>query len=450
MARAIRIPTTKLPPSEPGNRRATMLTAASVAKLKPHPERRREIPDRRMPGLYLLVQPSGRKSWAVRYRRDGKSRKYTIGPYPAFDLSAARREAAQVLQRAELGGDPAREKWIERRRRAEAKDDFENVVRLFIQRHAIGSKGIAEPQLRTWWKVARALGLGRSPSRDEPDKLVVVKDGIVAKWGERKLGDIHRRDIKDLLGTIVARDAPIQANRVLGYLHKVFAWAVDDELISVNPCAGVKPLTKEVSRARVLSDAEIVRFWSATAVVSEHEQFGQVLRLLLLTGCRLNEVAGMLSGELSDDLGPGTWDIPGTRTKNKRPHMVPLSPLALDVLATARPVGNLMFSITGKRPITGWSKVKHRLDAEMKVPPWRLHDLRRTATTRMADLGVLPHIVEACVNHVSGAKAGVAGTYNRAEYLKERRSAFERLAAHIEHITSGKPADNVVALSRRG
>ena len=128
----------------------------------------------------------------------------------------------------------------------------------------------------------------------------------------------------------------------------MFSWAVDDELIAVNPCAGVKPPTKEASRERVLSDAEIVKFWSATAVVSEHEQFGQVLRLLLLTGCRLNEVAGMLSGELSDDLGPGTWDIPGTRTKNKRPHMVPLSPLARDVLATARPVGNLMFSIKGR------------------------------------------------------------------------------------------------------
>jgi integrase len=193
----------------------------------------------------------------------------------------------------------------------------------------------------------------------------------------------------------------------------------------------------------VLSDAEIVQFWAATLVVGD--PFRQIMQLLLLTACRCDEVAGMTRNELSED--GATWDIPGERTKNKEDFVVPLSPLARDILATARPIGNLMFSLNGRGKVTGWSRAKRQLDAAMKpTTPWVLHDLRRTASTGMGGIGILPHVIEACLNHISGFKAGVAGIYNKYEYLPEKKAAFERWAAHVEGLVSGKPAAKVVAL----
>jgi integrase len=205
-----------------------------------------------------------------------------------------------------------------------------------------------------------------------------------------------------------------------------------------------------------------------------------------LTGCRLNEVAGMRRSELSDD---GTvWTIPGERTKNRRTHVVPLPPMARTLIATASTAGDLVFTTDGAHPVAIGSKIKRRLDAKMKllklfeganghpakaieelkrwasspkgkaaiadrtldgkILSWRVHDLRRTCATGMAEIGIAPHIVEAALNHVSGAKAGVAGTYNRAAYAPEKKAALGRWAAHIEHLLSGKPAKVVVPLHR--
>jgi integrase len=156
----------------------------------------------------------------------------------------------------------------------------------------------------------------------------------------------------------------------------------------------------------------------------------------------------MLRDELTDD--NATWNIPGARTKNGRPHVVPLPPLARQIIKAAagkRPTP-LCFTTNGKSPVSGWSKLKARLDRAMAIPQWRLHDLRRTAATGMAEIGIPPHIVEACLNHISGAKAGVAGTYNRAAYAAEKRAALERWAAHVEGLIGVRPAATVVPLHR--
>jgi integrase len=195
-----------------------------------------------------------------------------------------------------------------------------------------------------------------------------------------------------------------------------------------------------------LTDAEIVKFWSA--VDAERKEFSGLLKLLLLTGCRLNEVAGMRRAELSDD--GATWSIPGERTKNKRPHIVPLAPLAREILATMAGDGELVFTTTGRSPVSGWSRIKTSLDGAMAIPPWRLHDLRRTAATGMAEIGIAPHIVEAALNHISGAKAGVAGTYNRAAYAPEKRAALERWASHVQGLVCGQPANIVNMRKARG
>jgi integrase len=172
------------------------------------------------------------------------------------------------------------------------------------------------------------------------------------------------------------------------------------------------------------------------------------LKPLLLTGCRLNEVAAMTRGELSDD--GATWTIPSSRTKNKRAHVVPLPPLARAIIAGVKPIASAasyVFTTNGRSAISGWSAIKKVLDAAMgATSPWRLHDLRRTAATGMADIGIPPHIVEAALNHVSGAKAGVAGTYNRAAYANEKRAALERWALHIERLVSRGEPDKVVNL----
>ena len=137
-----------------------------------------------------------------------------------------------------------------------------------------------------------------------------------------------------------------------------------------------------------------------------------------------------MSRRIGDD--GAAWTIPGERTKNARVHVVSLSPLVRELIASVGTDNELVFTTNGTTPVSGWSKIKNRLDAAMQIPPWRLHDLRRTCATGMAEIGIAPHIVEAVLNHVSGARAGVAGVYNRAAYLPEKKAALERWAAHIE------------------
>jgi integrase len=233
--------------------------------------------------------------------------------------------------------------------------------------------------------------------------------------------------------------------------------------VAANPCTGVWRPGPPPARERVLTPAELRAFWAATDRVGE--PFGAALKLLLLTGARRDEVAGMRKQELSED--GATWTLPGERTKNHRAHVVPLPPLAQRILADVPHIeGPFVFTTTGKKPISGFSRMKARLDGLMlaaaqeqakaagrvpdavSIPPWRVHDLRRSAATGMAELGIAPHIVEACLNHVSGARAGVAGVYNRATYAAEKETALMRWAAHVEALVSGQPS-NVVSLPVR-
>ena len=215
-------------------------------------------------------------------------------------------------------------------------------------------------------------------------------------------------------------------------------------------------------RERTLTRDEIKWFWQACGAIDAPRvfgatrPFGALLKLLLLTGARLNEVAGMRRNELHDD---GTWRLPGSRTKNGRAHVVPLPPLARQLIANVQsPFDDLVFSTTGTTPVSGWSRMKRRLDADMlaiarndrgtrtTILKWRLHDLRRTAVTCMAELGIRPDVIELVVNHVSGSRSGIAGVYNKSELLEERREALERWSRHLQSIVLPKP-ENVIRLS---
>ena len=293
------------------------------------------------------------------------------------------------------------------------------------------------------------LGLAYPPTGGEPTP---IKNGLCERWSDKPIAEIDGHDVHSLIdetrrsgapGLERRSDGPTEARArvMLSCLSKMFGWLVQHRRLSQNPCKDVHRPEASRARDRVLTDAEIVKFWRATD--AERKELSALLKLLLLTGCRLNEVAGMTRAELSDD--GATWNIPGARTKNKRPHVVPLAPLARKMVGSGSE--GFVFTTTGRSPVSGWSKIKRRLDEAMKIPPWRLHDLRRTAATGMAEIGIAPHIVEAALNHVSGAKAGVAGTYNRAAYAEEKRAALERWASHVQGLVSERPA-NVVKMRK--
>jgi integrase len=439
---------------------AKALTAAAVAKFRAG-KFRREISDGTS-GLRLVIQPSGVKSWAVRFRRpNGKSAKLTLGTCDDngsedtqepvigghLGLAAARRLAAETRRQLALGRDPAAAYLAEKQRLRTAAietsaNTFSAAAMSFIEQYA-------RKKVRRWKEQARLLGL-------QPADLTLIRKGLVERWRDRPISEIDGYDIHSIVDETRRMGAPGLERRsdgvtesrgraMFAVLSILFRWLAQHRRIDRNPCADVHRPAAATARDRVLSDAEIVKFWAAADSVGG--PFGPLLKLLLLTGCRLNEVAGMRRTELSED--GTTWDIPGLRTKNRRPHRVLLAPLARELIAGMTGKRELVFTTNGRTPVSGWSKLKKRLDAAMRIPVWRVHDLRRTAATGMAEIGIPPHIVEATLNHISGAKAGVAGTYNRAAYLPERKAALERWAKHIAGLVAGKPASVVPIRGRR-
>jgi integrase len=406
---------------------AKALTAASIEKFKSNPAHRVEVPDGLLGGLYLVVQPSGAKSWAVRYRHAGRSRKHTLGPYPVLKLSDAREQAREVLQLVQKGADPAREKKIERRRAVEAKDDFDCVARLFIERHQ-------RPNNRSWREAARLVGL--VPDADDLQTLLVLKGGLVHKWGERTIGDVRRADVIVAIDDIVDRGAPIVANRTLAVLRKLFNWAMERYRVDANPCSGVKPPSREKSRDRVLTDDELKAVWKAADELAW--PFGRIVQLLILTGQRREEVAGTTWGEFN--LETRVWKLPRGRVKNDAGHDVPLSVEAIELIqGLPRLSGcDLVFSTTGESAVSGFSKAKDKLDEKADVRNWRIHDLRRTVASGMARLGVNLPVIEKVLNHSSGSFAGIVGVYQRHSFADEKRQALEVWARFVTNLVEAR------------
>jgi integrase len=440
------------------------LTAAAVAKIRPA-KYRREIPDAGCPGLYLIIQPSGAKSWALRFRRPtGKPAKLVLGsvyidpvkePPTApvigghHTLAAAHRLVSALRHEIAQGRDPAaahlKSKEQQRLKALTGNaNSFAVAAKDFIEQHA-------RRKVRRWQELARLLGL-------DPDTLTPIRKGLAERWAERPVAEIDGHDVHCVVdearrlgipGMDRRGDEPSEprARKLYAVLSKLFAWLIQHRRIVVNPCSSVHRPEPPKARDRVLSNPEIAKFWKAADTTGE--PFPAVLKLLLLTGCRRDEVAGMRWAELSED--GTTWTIPGERTKNHRKHIVPLPPLARDILQSVERIEGCpyVFSTTGRSPVSGWSKTKERLDSAIgPTPPWVVHDLRRTAATGMAEIGIAPHIVEAALNHISGAKSGVAGTYNHAQYLPEKTAALKRWAAHIDGLVSSKVAA-VVSLPTR-
>ena len=382
------------------------LTAKAVDAAKPDTKKRREIPDGRLSGLYLIVQPTGAKAWAARYRHNGNTRKLTLGRYPLLSLAEARDKAREALAAVDMGNDPA----VDKRARRDA-DTLAVLVSDFMVRHASKNKSGAET-------------------------LRIFERDVLPVWGDRKAADISRRDVIDLLDRIADRGAPYMANRVLAAVRKLFNWAASRDRLQASPCAGLKPPMPERARDRILTDDEVRWFWHATGEMGF--PFGHLFRLLLLTGQRRDEVGQMRWAELNG----ASWSIPGGRTKNGETQLVHMSDPALVALASMPRIKGARFAFTtnGETAVSGFSRAKTRLNSRMtelagaEIPHWKLHDLRRTASSGMARAGVGLVVAEKCLNHISGSLGGIAGVYNRYHYADETRDAWNAWAALLLEI----------------
>jgi integrase len=275
--------------------------------------------------------------------------------------------------------------------------------------------------------------------------LTTIEDGLVDLWGDRDLASIRKRDVIAFLGTFVDRDKGYMANRVLAALRKMFNWAVGQDIITASPCTGIERPTAEVSRERVLTKGELRLIWNAAGADGIGWPFGPIIRLLILTGQRRTEVGEMRWSEI--DLENKTWKLPRGRVKNNSGHEVPLSAAAVDILKSLPHVdgGDFVFTTTGTTAVSGFSRAKDILDRKTGIAEWRLHDLRRTAATFMAEeLHVAPHVIEAVLNHMSGSKKGVAGIYNRATYATEKRTALDAWSRYVLELV----ATNVIKITK--
>lgn len=410
---------------------AKTLTAKGVEAMKADPSKRIEVPDGGMTGLYLVVQPTGGKGWAFRYRFGGKPSKLTIGKWPDVGLAEARRAAAEALEKIEGGIDPAEEKRASRPISEEAldRDKVQNLLAQYRKRHL-------------------------STKRSGEDAYRFLERFALEPWKDKAIQSISKRDVIDLLDGIVDSGRGITANRVRAHLSTFFNWCVGRDVLAASPMTGIKKPAKETSRDRVLTDREIRLFMAACDQVGE--PWGPMGMLLMLTGQRLNEVARMSLGEISGE----EWHIPAERTKNKKAHLVPLSGAARAVLDQKIHVENparFIFCTNGRTPVSGFDKARATIAAKMEqasrketpeaapIPHWTFHDLRRTLATGLARLGTPVRVTEAVLNHVSGTGGGIVGVYQRHDFASEKREALEAWARALDTIT-GNGLENVVQL----
>jgi integrase len=426
--------------TKPNKRRELRgLTALAVKNVKAGPTRR-ELPDGDPPGLFLIVQSTGKKSWALRYRHLGKARKLTLGGYPAIDLATARRLARAALGKVAMGGDPAGEKMAARNA-AKAKA-------------ASGGLGPTSPfaEVRDAYlaKLKQTGGAKGKPLRDgtlKQAKRLLTKE--FAAWDRKPVGDISHRDVQQVLDRIMERGKGVTANRSATHLKAMLRWCVERSVIESAPTDRIKrPMRDEVPRDRVLDASELCQLWRACAQLPR--RYADVLRLLVLTGQRKSEIAGMRWEEVNRD----RLILPASRTKNARRHELPLSRQAAAILEDLPRIhGGYVFpTADGDSPVAGFSRIKAALDRLLPGwPHWTLHDIRRSVASGMAGIrdkdrrNIIPIVViERVLNHVSGTFKGIVGVYQRHDFLDEMRDALQSWADYVENLSA-----NVISLPAR-
>jgi integrase len=368
--------------------------------------------------LYLRVSYGGKKSWCMSTKN--KSR-VVLGHWPDMGIADAQ-EAWRLALAAEGKGEPPASVVT----KPAARDLFGEVLVTWLKRDQSDNRTAADVEQR-------------------------IRNHIIPHWNDRPIASITKREALELLDEIADR-APAAARNLHSYLHRLFQWCAGRDIVQVNVLAGTDKPKAGGSRERVLSDSELALVWQAADMTPF--PFGPIVKLLLLTGCRKNEIAGLRWDEIED----GAINLPGERTKNGLPHPVALSAQAQAVIASLpRMVGtDLVFTTNGTNPVSGFSRWMERLNARVtnlndgeELEPWVLHDLRRTTATGMAELGVAPHVVEVCLNHISGSRRGVAGVYNRAKHSAETAAAFTVWGRHIASLVGDGGETNVIEYRTR-
>jgi integrase len=416
-------------------------------------ERERFCWDESLPGFGLKLwrkrDGSILRTFVAQYRAAGRTRRHSLGATAKVSLTAAREAAKRILGGAALGHDPAGEK---RAKRVQAARTFSAVADAYL--------AAAASRLRPG-----SLRLG---------KLYLLGDYFTPLFGT-PVDQITRADVAACLSAAARRHSDNSAASARRWASTLFGWCIEEGLLLTgNPADGTRKPQRTPARDRVLSDQELRAIWNACgddrdlSTVDKSNLFpakfreqtsggdyAAIVRLLILTGARRQEVGGLCWSEL--DLDAGTWTLPSARSKNHRSHCITLPPAALDIIRSVpkRACDELFGSLWGsRRGFQLWGRSKAALDARLKktspsvtsFQPWRLHDLRRTVATRMADIGIEPHVVEATLNHHSGFRSGVAGTYNRSSYAPQIASALTRWASHVAALIAGP---NVIALAAR-
>lgn len=379
-------------------------------------DERTDYQDELVRGLWFRVSPTGAKTWQVVYDRDsdGKRQRVKLGRFPAMSLEKARTGALKLVTAVSEGEDPS-----EQKRARKAAMTVEELGKLYLEKYAKRNK-------KTW---------------AEDERLLKVE--VYPQIGNMKAESVKRRDVLNIIEDKAEAGHVAQSTQILAVVRKLFNWAVDGDYLQSSPATGIKPRGKAVRRDRVLNDREIEKIWKALPEANVSQQTADIIRLLFLTGQRSGEVCGMVRGEV--DLDRALWTIPGERTKNGLTHVVPLSAAAIAIvekwLGRAEDEADApLFCRTGTPIASNAIAQAVRLKLQITEESWTPHDIRRTVATGMAGQEIAPHIIEAVLNHISGFRSGVAGTYNRHRYEAEKRRALDIWAEHLDTTTTGRKA----------
>jgi len=376
------------------DRSDTRFTDAYIKNLKPLINRY-DVYDANLAGFGLRVSSSGTKSWIVLGRNMERKTRVTLGRYPQMGLAVARQRAMIVLSDM-ADGEHKRSKTLQ----------------------------LFDSGLEDWYEKDQAKNKSFSQVKNAIDLHVrPYLKGF-------KLANIEKRDIIRIIDRI-AEKTPTQANRVLAFLKRFFNWCISRDLLIISPANGIGKAKTESSRDRVLSASELKSIYQATYKMDY--PFGSLFRILILTGQRLNEVAGCSWEEF--DLENQKWELPKDRSKNKISHLVHLSVPVLMEMCELKPVAkhDLVFTTTGHSSVSGFSRAKKRLDDLSEVKLWRLHDIRRTfATITTEKLEHEPVVVDRILNHVNGSVRGIAAVYQKGQYLNKRKVALDAWAEYVQ------------------
>jgi integrase len=444
------------------------LTVASVQKYTAQ-AKRREIPDAKATGLYLVIQPrSGAKSWCLRFRRpDGRSGKLWLGRVDlaetetsdepviggALTLRQARELANRIDRQRARGIDVIKERKAALERKHAADQDraanvFGSLVRRFFIEYRTG-KWQTRP--RRWHESAALLGLrwkpGSDPAKVEPE---IIGGGLADIWRDKPVGGVDGHDIHSIVAEAEKGKGGSRgrARKTHAALSVFFRWLLQERRVASNPCGGVHKPGPPPPSERVLSDGELAAFWKACGEINA--PFGALFKILLICGCRLREAAGMRRSELAAD---NVWTVPPERSKNHRSFSLPLPSLALEIINELPVIdGGLVFTTNGRTPVSGFSVAKKQLDlAVTKIAGhpvhFRLHDLRRTFASNLAALGIALPVIEKLLNHTSGSFAGVVSVYQKFEFNPEKKKALSRWAQHLTGLT-GDVSGKVLPMKR--